>query len=269
LQAKKDNQAEKQDAEGTVDPLAVAFLTHQVRDLLRFHQSMGIEAYPESEGLTNFLQKKFQPPLPRARNKIEAPTGATPQPAFPSFKAIKQEIIDCKACMLAEKRHGQVVGAGAKSPKLMVVGDWSRQNGSFSEDFFFGPEEDVMLWRMMEAIGLTRDEVYVTNVIKCCPAGVIPEPTCAGLCFAHLSREIAALKPGIVMAMGEMATALLLGISTPLVRLRGRFHPYRYQDSAPARVMPTFHPRFLLANPEMKKMVWQDLQTVQRQFQVV
>lgn len=266
MSVKKNNQAEKQGTEGTVDPLSVAFLTHQVRDLLRLHQSMGIEAYPASEGLTNFLKKKFQSPLPRAGNKTEAPVQATPQPAASSFKAIKQEITNCKACMLAEKRHGQVIGASSKNPKLMVVGDWSRQNESFSEEIFFGPEEDVMLWRMMEAIGLSRDEVYVANVVKCCPAGGIPEPTCAEHCFAHLSQEIAALKPGLVMAMGEMATAQLLGASAPLVRLRGRFHPYRYPDSAPARVMPTFHPRFLLANPEMKKMVWQDLQMVQRQL---
>ncbi len=123
-----------------------------------------------------------------------------------------------------------------------------------------------MLRKMMEAIGLTIEDIYVTNVIKCCPLDPLPDMTCASRCFAHLSREIAALKPHLILAMGEMAASRILATSAPLVRLRGRFHPYRYPDSVPAKVMPTFHPRFLLANPEMKKMVWMDLQMIQRQL---
>jgi len=266
LSVRKNNQAEKQDPDGTVDPLSAAFLTRQIRDFLRFHQNMGIDAYPVGEARTPFLQKKLSSPLPRAKKKTAAAASAHLQPAAPSLSAIQQEISDCRICMLAEKRHGQVAGYGSKNPRLLVVGDWSRQNESFAEKNVFGPEEDVMLWRMMDAIGLSRDDLYVTNVIKCCPTGVLPESICAGHCFVHLSREMAALKPGLVMAMGEMATAQLLGSSVPLVRLRGRFHPYRYSDSSPSRVMPTFHPRFLLDNPQMKKMVWQDLQMVQRQL---
>lgn len=123
-----------------------------------------------------------------------------------------------------------------------------------------------MLRRMMEAIGLSMEDVYVTNVIKCCPAGEPPDAACARQCFALLSREIAALAPLLILAMGEMAASQLLATSAPLVRLRGRFHAYRYPDSTPAQVMPTFHPRFLLDNPEMKKMVWLDLQMLQRQL---
>jgi DNA polymerase len=266
LSVRKNNQAEKQDPDGTVDPLSAAFLTFQVRAFLRFHQNMGIDAYPVGEAQTSFLKKNLQSPLPRVQKKTAASASVNMQSAAPSLSAIQQEIADCRICMLAEKRHGLVAGYGSKNPRLMVVGDWSRQNESFAEKIFFGPEEDIMLWRMMDAIGLSRADLYVTNVIKCCPTGVLPESICAGHCFTHLSREIAALKPGLVMAMGEMATAQLLGSSVPLVRLRGRFHSYRYPDSSPARVMPTFHPRFLLDNPQMKKMVWQDLQMVQRQL---
>ena len=289
LSVKKNTQDDKK-----VDPLAAVFLASQVRDLLRFHQTMGISGYPADNGLSDFLQSNIPvagktlplpggtkvraaevQTMPGSRKNVfqtPAPPGAkisTPQvppPAAPSLKAIIEEINLCKACTLAEKRQGQVAGIGSTKPKLMVVGDWSQQNGVFSDEVLFGIEEDVMLWRMMEAIGLSGDEVYVTNGIKCCPVGGEGEPVSGEHCFAHLGREIAVLKPGLILAMGELATHLLLGVAAPLVRLRGRFHPYRYPDSAPARVMPTFHPRFLLAHQEMKKMVWQDLQMIQRQL---
>ncbi|HHD62870.1 MAG TPA: hypothetical protein ENK96_00580 [Desulfobulbaceae bacterium] len=247
-----------------IDPATLRKLSGQVRDLLRFHLSMGISVYPAKEKFRSlFIQKTPAPSAVMSRSS----TRTISQAPAPLLAAVRQQIAGCDQCMLAQNRLGQVFGRGAEKPQLMVVGDWSHQQGSsFSEDILFGVDEDRMLRRMIQAIGLSADKIYVGNAIKCCPRDGQPDAACARLCFAHLSREIMAVKPSLLLSMGEVAAASLIEVSGPLVRLRGRFYPYRYPDGTPARVMPTFHPRFLLENPEMKKMVWQDLQMIQRQL---
>jgi len=266
LSAKKNQQTRQSGTGKPVDPAALVLLSRQVRNLLRFHRQIGIESYPSTAGLQNFLKRRPESAgFHRPVQQTETTASLSRQPDAPSLDAVNREIVDCTQCRLADKRSGQILGRGGEQPKLLVVGDWSGQE-VFSDAVLFGRDEDVMLRKMMEAIGLAAEDIYVTNVIKCCPLDTSPNMTCASRCFAHLSREIAALKPRLILAMGEMAASRLLASSAPLVRLRGRFHAYRYPDSVPAKVMPTFHPRFLLANPEMKKMVWMDLQMIQRQF---
>lgn len=124
-----------------------------------------------------------------------------------------------------------------------------------------------MLWKMMQAIKLSQGEVYVTNLIKCRIAGAgKPDSAMAASCFSYLTREIVSLRPRIICAMGDMAAQHLLGRTEPLVRLRGAFHSYRYAEDGELPVIVTFHPRFLLANAEMKKAAWQDLQQIQRRL---
>lgn len=266
LSAKKNQQTRQSGTGKPVDPAALVLLSRQVRNLLRFHQQMGIKNYPSTAGLRNFLKRPDTPSaFKRPLKQSAAPAPPIRQAAVPSLDAVNKEIAGCRQCGLAGQRLGQILGRGGKRSKLVVVGDWSGQD-VFSDELVFGRDEDVMLRKMMAAIGLAAEDIYVTNVIKCCPLDTLPDMTCAGRCFAHLSREIAALKPRLILAMGEMAASRLLASSAPLVRLRGRFHTYRYPDSVSAKVMATFHPRFLLANPEMKKMVWMDLQMIQRQL---
>jgi len=111
----------------------------------------------------------------------------------------------------------------------------------------------------------------VTNTIKCCPqTAQQPDRESEQHCLAHLRREIELLRPRIICAMGEVAARAVLGSSEPVLRLRGRFHPYKYSGDAgeSTQVMVTFHPRFLLQYGDMKKAAWKDLQMVQRQLQV-
>jgi DNA polymerase len=149
----------------------------------------------------------------------------------------------------------------------MVVGDWPVAGQGSTPSLLMGPEEDVMLEKMMAAIGLSPEQYCVTNVLKCCPAaGQEVAPAWGQTCASFLQREIGIIRPAIICAMGEIAARALLGGAEPLLRLRGRFTPCRYQDDPPIPVMPTFHPRFLLANPEMKMAAWKDLQAVQRRL---
>ena len=133
----------------------------------------------------------------------------------------------------------------------------------------WGSEEDTLFWKMMAAIGLDPDSVYVSNCVKCCqPAALPPDSEAEQHCFSFLEQELLAIQPSLICAMGDMATRLLLRSQTPLIRLRGRFHPYRYPDGSRGLVMPTFHPRFLLEHEEMKRATWEDLQTIQRRLDV-
>lgn len=124
-----------------------------------------------------------------------------------------------------------------------------------------------MLWKMITAMEPQVEQVYVTNSLKCCPvdAGII-DAKCEESCFSFLAREIAAVKPRIICAMGEMPVRVLMGRKEPLSRLRGRFGNYRYQSGQGVMVMPTFHPRFLLQHQEMKKATWNDLLAIKKRL---
>jgi DNA polymerase len=149
-------------------------------------------------------------------------------------------------------------------PRLFVVGDCFRGHSN-KKDILWSPEEDELFWKMMAAIGLDQNSVFVTNCIKCSLGETRQvELESGSRCFPFLERELALLQPELICTLGELATSLILKNSTPLVRMRGHFHQYRYPQGGRARVMPTFHPRFLLRHPEMKRAAWMDLQAVQR-----
>jgi DNA polymerase len=149
----------------------------------------------------------------------------------------------------------------------MVVGDWSLQPEDFSPNVLFGPAEDQMLRRMITAMELVPAEVYLTNCVKCSPGGdAVPDTHCLQRCASFLAREISAVDPQVICAMGEEAARMLTGSQEPLSRFRGRFARCRCDPSSRAVVMPTFHPRFLLQHPEMKKATWRDLLAVKQRL---
>jgi DNA polymerase len=129
----------------------------------------------------------------------------------------------------------------------------------------WGKEEDAMLWRMMQAIGLDQRSVYVTNAIKCPQPGPVQLGSLMEKsCFPHLEKEIQIIRPQLICAMGDSVTRALLKTKAPLARLRGRFRSYRSPQGNVIKIMPTYHPRLLLQHPEMKQATWKDLQAVQR-----
>jgi len=244
-----------------------------IRKRMQFHQFMGIEAYPRNGGVDLFLDKSSPARLSGPGKSLPAKSESKPTTGRPegierqktTLPATAQEIRQCTSCHLSACRRGTVAGQGKAGSALMVVGDWSHQGDDFSGNVLFGRQEDDMLWKMMAAIDLDEPRVYVTNCIKCCPGKEAKVDAAAEKsCFSYLEREIAAVRPRIICAMGDIAARILLGSSKPLVRLRGKLGSYRYQSSEPIAVMPTFHPRFLLRSPEMKKATWNDLQLIRR-----
>jgi uracil-DNA glycosylase len=244
-----------------------------IRSRIQFHRAMGIAGYPRNAGVRRFMELTGPESgaAPAGREKAAGNAladSARTESAGTFLQALRQEVLSCSRCRLGSDRLGCVAGRGGIGCRLMVVGDWSSQEDRFSDELLFGPEEDVMLWKMMAAIGLEPREVYATNCIKCCPGREKgPARDCETICFSFVSREIALLKPMVICAMGDIAARMLTGRKDPLFRLRGHFLDYRHDSAVSAAVMPTFHPRFLLRNPEMKKAAWNDLQTIKRRLE--
>lgn len=255
-----------------VDPAALAQLAYQTRNLLAFHLELGIDDYPATPELRQFLVKE-QPaatgsviPVSRktANKKVAPAAKISRESTARQLETISRQLTGCRNCesVSGPPRAGQ----GNTAPRLFVVGDYLNVTNA-DTGMIWGTEEDELFWKMMAAIGLDQESVYVTNCIKCCQDKALrPDATPGQRCFPFLEQELAAIQPELICSMGEIATALLLGSRVPLVRLRGRFHQYRYPHSCVARVMPTFHPRFLLQHPELKRATWMDLQAVQRQL---
>ncbi len=269
---------ENADVRKSVDPAALAQLTHQTRDLLAFHLETGLSGYPATPELRKFLVRE-QPVatrpgiIPGQPSKFERPAARKPAQSTPAapkvsaesaardLKIIGQEFVDCTICPSATRV--KIPGQGSPAPHLFVVGDCCGATGE--KGLIWGVDEDDLFWKMMTAIGLDRQSVYVSNCVKCsCVDPVLYDDESVQRCFAYLERELLAIQPALICAMGDVATRLLLKNQNPLVRLRGRFHQYRYPGGNRARVMPTFHPRFLLQHEEMKRATWMDLQALQR-----
>lgn len=246
-----------------------------LRQLLRHHQALGIVEYPLTDDVRHFLEVTAPSFLRNRSNGAGISTAAQaiaivqeePGPCPDVLESLPPEIRQCTLCRLAAVSPCRVPGRGRAGSRLLVVGDWSVQGQECNPALLFGEEEDAMLWKMMEAIALSPAEVYVTNILKCSPGKVDVDQVCRQSCFSYLIREIAAVRPQLICAMGELAAAMLVASSEPLYRLRGRFSMYRYQDSEQIPVMPTFHPRYLLHNPEMKMATWKDLQAIRRRLE--
>lgn len=119
-----------------------------------------------------------------------------------------------------------------------------------------------MLTRIVQAMGFDRDQVYICNVLKCRPPGNRnPLPVEIAACLPFLRRQLQAISPEVIVALGTFAAQTLLHSREPISRLRGRFH-----DFSGIPLMPTFHPAFLLRNPAMKREVWDDMQTVMQRL---
>lgn len=169
---------------------------------------------------------------------------------------LKQDIGPaCTRCKLHALGRKQVVfGVGNANADLMFVGEAPGAEEDQQGEPFVG-RAGQLLTKIIEAIGLTRDQVYIANVIKCRPPGNRnPEPDEVDTCEPFLFQQVDAIKPKVVIALGKFAAQSLLKTSDPITRLRGRVFNYRG-----ASLIPTFHPAYLLRNPSAKRDVWDDM----------
>ena len=230
----------------------------QLNEHLRFAAELGVTGMSRDPGW-------------RARRASPAPTPASPSvvsggepvalapSAAAALAAIRTDIgPDCSRCKLHTLGRRQIVfGVGNPDADLMFVGEAPGADEDVQGEPFVG-RAGQLLTKIIAAIGLGREDVYIANVIKCRPPqNRNPEPDEVDTCEPFLFQQIDAIKPKVVVALGSFAARALLRTQEPISRLRGRVHEYRG-----SKLIPTFHPAYLLRNPSSKRDVWEDMKLV-------
>jgi DNA polymerase len=187
-----------------------------------------------------------------------APKGALVKSPAQELLAIREDIGDCTRCKLHTLGRRQIVfGVGNPQADLMLVGEAPGADEDIQGEPFVG-RAGQLLTKIIEAIGLSRGDVYIANVIKCRPPqNRNPEQDEVDTCEPFLFRQIDVIQPKVIVALGTFAARALLRTLDPISRLRGRVFEYRG-----AKLIPTFHPAYLLRNPASKREVWEDMKLV-------
>ena len=184
----------------------------------------------------------------------ELPSAATGM----DWDTLREAARVCTACGLCRQRKQAVFGVGAEAASWLFIGEGPGAEEDELGEPFVG-QSGKLLDSMLAAIGIKRGrEVYIANVVKCRPPGNrTPTPEEAGACAPFLDRQIELVSPKIIVALGKYAAQTLLRTETPISRLRGQVFDYRG-----AKLIPTFHPAYLLRNPSSKREVWEDMKLV-------
>ncbi|HVP60870.1 MAG TPA: uracil-DNA glycosylase [Myxococcaceae bacterium] len=179
----------------------------------------------------------------------------------PRLDEVRRSLGDCKRCKLCSGRRNLVFGVGNPKARLVFVGEGPGAEEDNQGIPFVGAAGQL-LTKMIVAMGYSRDEVYICNVVKCRPPGNRnPEPDEIASCQPFLEAQLHAIRPSVIVALGKFAAQTLLRTDTPITRLRGQWREY-----VGVPLMPTFHPAYLLRNPPEKKAAWADLQAVMARF---
>jgi len=173
--------------------------------------------------------------------------------------AIREDLGPCTRCKLHKQGRKQIVfGVGNPNADLMFVGEAPGADEDVQGEPFVG-RAGQLLTKIIESIGLQRSDVYIANVIKCRPPqNRNPEPDEVASCQPFLFQQIDTIQPRIIVALGTFAAQALLGTVAPISRIRGQLHEFR----GGAKLIPTFHPAFLLRSPDRKRDVWEDMKKV-------
>jgi len=224
----------------------------QLKDLvtgLRHHleeeRAMGLEGWP--------------------RSSVPPPKKAPAPPAAPAssltLEEVREELGDCRRCKLHSTRTNIVFGTGTPKARLVFVGEGPGRDEDLQGKPFVGLAGQL-LTKIIQAIQLTREEVYIANIIKCRPPGNRnPEPDEIRACEPFLIKQLQAIRPKLICALGTFAAQTLLKSEGKISLLRGRFHQYQGIS-----LMPTYHPAYLLRNPNFKRDVWEDMKKIKKEY---
>lgn len=178
-----------------------------------------------------------------------------------SLEEIKRELGDCKRCKLHRHRRHIVFGTGSHEAKLVFVGEGPGEDEDIQGKPFVG-RAGQLLTKIINSINLSREEVYIVNIIKCRPPkNRNPEPDEIRACEPFLLKQLDAIQPKIICALGTFAAQTLLETNEKISSLRGRFISYRN-----SKLIATFHPAFLLRSPQRKRDVWEDMKMIRREY---
>jgi len=221
----------------TVDPAGLADAARALAEHLRFHQALGTRE------------------LPLAGEPLAGPTSA--------LERVEKASAGCTRCKLSQGRTTIVFGNGSPEARLVIIGEGPGEDEDRQGKPFVG-RAGQLLTKMLASVGITREEVYICNIVKCRPPGNRnPEPEEIAACAPYLAGQLAAIQPGIICALGTFATQHLLRTREPISRLRGQLH-----RMGSILVVPMFHPAYLLRNPgpEYRRQAYDDLKLMRREY---
>jgi uracil-DNA glycosylase family 4 len=180
-----------------------------------------------------------------------------------AIRRLEATIAGCTRCKLSRGRNTIVFGSGDPAARLVIIGEGPGEEEDRQGKPFVG-RAGQKLTEMLASVGITRDEVYICNIVKCRPPGNRnPEPDEIAACAPFLAGQLDAIRPGVIAALGNFAAQTLLRTKEGIGRLRGRVHPY-----GQSIVIPTFHPAFIIRNPgiEYRKQAFEDMKLIRREY---
>jgi uracil-DNA glycosylase family 4 len=231
-------------------------LKRAVADRIRYYNDLGIYDFYRRESTEDqsMTPKTFVPAPETFQSEFGVHDPVT------ALRLIREDIGDCTRCKLHKQGRKQIVfGVGNPNADLMFIGEAPGADEDLQGEPFVG-RSGQLLTNMIKAMGLSREEVYIANIIKCRPPGNRqPESDECETCSPFLLRQIEAIKPKVLVALGAVAAKTLLAVNEPMSQLRGRWFDFHGHKLA-----VTYHPAFLLRDPRQKKETWKDLQMVMK-----
>jgi DNA polymerase len=223
-------------------------LIEQIKERLRYYGSITSVGL-DPERLT------VEAPVP----ETDLDSGSTPvaEPSTETLEHVRQDLGDCTRCPLHKGRRTLVFGVGNPNADLMFVGEGPGYEEDVQGEPFVGPAGQL-LNKIIQAIQLTRQEVYIANVVKCRPPdNRDPEPDEIATCRPFLERQVASIRPRVICTLGRVASQAMLSTDKRMGQMRGE--KFRFRDAV---LVPTYHPAYLLRNPSKKREVWEDMKLI-------
>ena len=231
----------------------LAKIARAIATYVEYQRELGVLGFPRSVPGRAAAAR----PAPRVAASVDLFADASVAQAR-TLSELRAAIGDCRRCKLAPHRTQVVFGVGNERARLVFVGEAPGHDEDVRGEPFVGRAGQLLTEIITKGMRLRREDVYIANVIKCRPPGNRnPEPDEVATCEPFLLRQLEIIAPEVIVALGKFAVQTLLRTKTPITQLRGRWHDYHG-----IRLMPTFHPAYLLRNPGDKRLVWDDIRKV-------
>ncbi len=203
--------------------------------------------------------------LPPAPGAVREDAGGAPgSDATLGWAELRRRVAACVRCGLHATRTNTVFGIGDEAADWLFIGEAPGEQEDAQGEPFVG-KSGQLLTSMIAALGYTRQQVFIANILKCRPPeNRDPQPQEVGHCMPYLARQVALIQPKIIVCVGRIAAQNLLGVDTPIGKLRGQVH--RFRDSG-IPVVVTYHPSYLLRSPSQKRVAWDDLKLARRTYE--
>ncbi|HYD50551.1 MAG TPA: uracil-DNA glycosylase [Terriglobales bacterium] len=239
----------------------------QIQGYVEYQRQSGVEGFAYAAGGKRRGQTAAAAPAARAAAAVAgdlapAPSSPGELAALADLEQLRAVIGDCRRCKLCSGRTNLVFGVGNVNADLMFVGEGPGRDEDLKGEPFVGRAGQLLTEIITKGMKLSRDDVYIANVVKCRPPeNRNPEPDEIAACRPFLEKQIELVKPRVLVALGKFAAQTMLNDPTPISRLRGHWHDYRG-----IKLMPTLHPAYLLRNPADKRLVWDDIKLVMQEL---